>query len=197
MRMSGSRKVILGCGMSLDGYIARKDGGIDWLVQDPDYDFGELFGAVDVYIMGRKTLDEAFKRGATKSSFGGKAKSYVFSRTHPSGNHDGFHWISGSPAKLVAELKSQPGKDIFLMGGGELAREFLREDLVDQLQLGFLPVLLGDGVQLFPPGFPQRNFRLTMCRSYSKTGLVAMTYERAAKKENEAKPKRKGRAKKN
>jgi len=71
------------------------------------------------------------------------------------------------------------------MGGGELARDFLKADLVDELYLGVLPVLLGEGIPLFPSGFPQREFTLLENKSYSR-GLIALTYERRRKK-----PKRK------
>ena len=62
------------------------------------------------------------------------------------------------------------------MGGGELAREFLKADLVDELYLGIVPVLLGEGIPLFPSGFPQRDFKLIENKSYSK-GLIALRYE--------------------
>ena len=63
------------------------------------------------------------------------------------------------------------------MGGGELAREFLKEDLVDEMYLGIAPVLLGDGIPVFPDGFPQRKFTLTENNTYSQS-LVALKYER-------------------
>ena len=63
------------------------------------------------------------------------------------------------------------------MGGGELAREFLRADLIDALHLGIVPTLLGEGIPLFPAGFPQRNFKLVENRTYSK-GLVVLNYQR-------------------
>src|SRR5208282_1284114 len=65
------------------------------------------------------------------------------------------------------KLKRRPGKDIYLGGGGELCRSFLQEDLVDELYIGVGPILLGDGIPGFPGKFPQRDFRLTECKSYS------------------------------
>lgn len=70
------------------------------------------------------------------------------------------------------------------MGGGELAREFLKADEVDELYLGIVPVLLGEGVPLFPSGFPQRDFTLGECKSYSK-GLVSLTYKRKRRRASE------------
>ena len=67
------------------------------------------------------------------------------------------------------------------MGGGELARAFLNADLVDRLYLGVVPVLLGEGIPLFPSGFPQRDFTLLENKSYSK-GLITLKYERSRPK---------------
>ena len=74
-------------------------------------------------------------------------------------------------------MKQKKGKDIWLMGGGELTREFLREDLVDELYLGVVPVLIAEGTPAFPGGFPQLGFKLVENKSYSK-GLIALLYER-------------------
>lgn len=87
-------------------------------------------------------------------------------------------WISDN---LCEKAKTPPGKDIYLGGGGELARSFLREDLVDELFIGVGPILLGDGIPGFPGKFPQRDFKLTECKSYSN-GSVALRYERTRTK---------------
>lgn len=81
------------------------------------------------------------------------------------------------PKRFVEELRKKKGKDIWLIGGGELAREFLKEDLVDELYLGIVPVLIGEGIPLFAAGFPQREFTLTERKAYSG-GLIALKYER-------------------
>jgi dihydrofolate reductase len=102
---------------------------------------------------------------------------YVFSKSKPAGERDGVIFVKESPARLIARLRERRGKDIWLMGGGELARAFLDADLVDRLYLGVVPVLLGKGIPLFPSGFPQRDFKLIENKSYSR-GLIALTYER-------------------
>ena len=76
-----------------------------------------------------------------------------------------------------AGVRMSKGKDIWLIGGGELAREFLKEDLVDELYLGTVPVLIGEGIPLFAAGFPQREFMLTESKTYSG-GLIPLRYER-------------------
>jgi dihydrofolate reductase len=77
----------------------------------------------------------------------------------------------------VEELRKKKGKNIWLIGGGELMREFLKEDLVDELYLGIRPVLIGEGIPLFAAGFPQREFTLVESKTYSG-GLIALKYER-------------------
>ncbi|MGA7411548.1 MAG: dihydrofolate reductase family protein [Bryobacteraceae bacterium] len=86
-----------------------------------------------------------------------------------------------SPTALIGEIRKRAGKNIWLMGGGELAREFLQADLVDELLLGVVPVLLGEGIPLFPAGFPERNFALIENKTYSK-GLIEVKYQRVGKK---------------
>ena len=87
----------------------------------------------------------------------------------------------GNHPPLVREIRKRPGKNIWLMGGGELAREFLKADLVDELLLGVVPVLLGEGIPLFPAGFAQRDFALVENKTYSK-GLIELKYRRARPK---------------
>jgi dihydrofolate reductase len=118
-------------------------------------------------------------------SFGSSMPTYVFSRSKPAGERHGVVFTNESPAALVARLRKRRSKNIWLMGGGELAREFLKADLVDELYLGVVPVLLGEGIPLFPAGFPQRDFALIENKTYSK-GLIALKYARVRKK-----PKRK------
>jgi dihydrofolate reductase len=174
--MTSSRHIILGLGISLDGYIARPDGAVDFLFMPKDYSMADFFASIDTAIMGRKTYDVALKMGGGGFR-GSKIANYVFSRTLPSGTRDGLTFVDESPAAFVERLRKEPGKHIWLMGGGELAREFLKADLVDELYLGIVPFLLGEGIPLFPSGFPQRDFSLVENKTYSK-GLVGLKYTR-------------------
>ncbi len=171
------RKVILGLGISLDGYIARPDGSVDFLFMPKDYSMGPFFKTIDTAVLGRKTYDDGLKMGG---SFTGKTKYYVFSRTLPLGMRNGVMVTNDSPGAVIAEIRKTPGKNIWLMGGGELVREFLKEDLVDELYIGVVPTLLGEGIPLFPSGFPQREFTLIENKTYSR-GLVGLRYERTKK----------------
>jgi dihydrofolate reductase len=179
------RKVVLSLGISLDGYIARPNGDVDFLFMPKDYSMAPFFTTVDTAIMGRKSLEAGLKMGGGKLPRTAMTM-YVFSNSKPPGERDGVVFVNESPAKFISRLRKREGKDIWLMGGGELARAFLKEDLVDRLDLGVVPILLGEGIPLFPSGFPQRDFTLIENKTYSK-GLIALTYERA-------RPKTKGKA---
>lgn len=170
------RKIVYGVGISLDGYIARPDGSVDFLFMPKDYSMAAFFKRVDTALMGRKTYEVALKMSGGKFDSYGMA-CYVFSRMTPPGSRDGVTFTAEVPGKFVSELRKSKGKDIWLMGGGELTRDFLRGDLVDELELGILPVLIGEGIPAFPAGFPQRGFTLVENKTYSK-GLIALRYER-------------------
>ncbi len=158
------RKVILGFGISLDGYIARRNGDLDFLVIDKEGEalMADFFSKVDTTIMGRKTA-----AGWVKMRESGEIPetpgmaNYVVSRRWKPGKREGFEVVSGSLTTFVKKLKRRPGKDIYLGGGG----------------IGLGPILLGDGIPGFPGKFPQRDFKLTECKSYSN-GSVGLRYER-------------------
>ncbi len=176
--MRGMRKVVLGLGVSIDGYIARPNGAVDFLFMPKDYSMGPSMAAMDVALLGRKTYDAALAMGGSAGFSGYAMKFYVFSRAQPAGERGGVTFVNESPTEFVKKLRQSKGKNIWLMGGGELAREFLKEDLVDELYMGVVPVLLGEGIPLFPGGFPQRNFSLLENKTFSK-GLISLRYERA------------------
>ena len=175
------RKIIYGVGASLDGYIARPDGTLDFLhVKRSNYSMGPFFKTIDVGLMGRKTYEAGVRMSGGKfESYG--LRCFVFSRSLPEGERSGAIFVREEPRKLVEELRRKQGKHIWLAGGGELAREFLKEDLVDELYLGLVPVLIGEGIPMFPAGFPQRGFTLTESKTYAG-GLIALKYERARDK---------------
>lgn len=174
------RKVVLGLGISIDGYIARPNGAVDFLFMPKDYSMAPFFATIDTAAMGRKTYEVALQMGG--GSFSGSAMTnYVFSNSRPPGERDGVIFTNESPSSFVGQVRKHTGKNIWLMGGGELAREFLKEDLVDELYIGVVPVLLGEGIPLFPSGFPQRDFSLVENKTYSR-GLIALRYERKRSK---------------
>jgi len=164
----------------LDGYMAAADGSVDWLnratskAKGEDFGMREFFQSIDTVLMGRKTYDIAVQMGMGKGGYP-KMKNYVFSRTLPPGERDGVEFVSGDPGELIARIKQQPGKDIWLCGGGELAREVLKSQALDEVILGIAPVLIGGGRPTFPPGFPETEVELVECKQY-KGGVVGLTY---------------------
>jgi dihydrofolate reductase len=166
------RKVKLSAAVSLDGYAARLDHTFDWIFTDQDYGLSELFRSVDVALIGRKTHDLMVRAG--RPSYPGMA-NYVFSRSK-TGSEGGVEFVSSDLKSFIAGLREKAGKDIWLVGGGQLIRSFLTCGLVDEISLAVHPILLGSGIPLFPPGFPQTSLQLVQYRQYS-TGLVESTYK--------------------
>ena len=167
------RRVRLSAAVSLDGYIAGPNGESDWIVMDPDIDFGALMGAFDTVLLGRRTYEVTRQQGG-----GGMPgmQTFVFSRTLRQEDCPGAT-LSPDLAKTVAEIRQAPGKDIWLFGGGNLFRSMLDQRLVDAIELAVIPVLLGGGLPLLPPPARQTGLRLARHRIYPKTGTVWLEYE--------------------
>jgi len=168
------RKLVLYIATSLDGYIARPSGAFDWLFSDQDYGYTEFFAGVDTVLMGRKTYDQALAFG--EYPYKG-TRGVVFSRTprEPDAN---VTFISGDLASVVSWLKHGPGKDIWLVGGGQIVAECVRHDLIDDFRLFVHPLILGEGIPLFPPGLPERPLQFVRSQSFD-SGLVEVSYRRA------------------
>jgi len=167
-----ARKVIYEVGISLDGFIARPDGTFDFLKSDPSYDLVAFFKTVDVVLMGRMTYEVMRKIGM--NGYPGM-KNYVFSRTQPAGEQHGVEFTKESPAKIIKKLKQKKGKHIYLCGGSTLARDIFRAGLVDEVSLGIIPVLIGQGIPVFLGPFPDTKLKLTKCMQY-KNGMVNLIY---------------------
>lgn len=184
------RKVIYGAAVTLDGYIARLDGSVDYLrmTKAGQKLMRDFFAQLDTLVMGRKTVEAAERlAGNDGNPLKGPWNTYAFSHTRPPGERKGITWTNQRPSAFVRQLRKRRGKHIFLMGGGELARSFLQEDLVDELFIGIVPIVLGAGIPLFRPGFPERHFQLTECKKYDGSS-VALTYRRIRKTENLKRP---------
>jgi dihydrofolate reductase len=173
------RKVILGAAITLDGHLARPDGSLDYLhmTKEGSADLTRLFASVDTILFGRKTLDAVVAMTGSCYKSPVKAPTYVFSRTQTPGEREGVIFTNQSPKAWLSKIRARPGKHILHMGGGELARSFLEADLIDELSFSVVPILLGNGLPLFPADFPQRDFTLVENKTYSKS-QIALTYRR-------------------
>lgn len=149
------RKVIFGGANSLDNFIARDDGSYDWLIFDSEVTelMQDLWSRFDCMVMGRKTYDVATRgqkpsKKPKKNPYG-DIETYIFSRTLEPGKRDGVEFVATDPGEFVAKLKKKKGKDIMVMGGGELGTCLLEAGVVDEIGFNIQPVLLGSGVPLF------------------------------------------------
>jgi dihydrofolate reductase len=171
------RKVIVHIAASADGYIARPDGDLDWLTSRPApkgfYGMNAFMKTIDATVMGRKTFELSLRLGA---KFDSKSKAFVFSRQAPPADApSGVEFVKGGIGPFVRRLKEQPGKDIWLMGGGEIIASFLDEQAIDEFVVSVVPVFIGDGIPLIA-----RRHRLTPLELLSterfEDGLVQLHY---------------------
>ena len=159
--------------VSLDGFIAGPNGEYDWIVMDPSIDFAALFKQFDTAVMGRKTYEVLTAQGGHGAMPG--LDVVVFSRTLPAAAYPGVRIFNDNPREIVAALKAKPGGDIWLFGGGVLFRSLLDAGLVDTVEVAVIPVLLGAGVPLLPPG-ASTKLVLADQKTLPASGIVALSY---------------------
>src|SRR5271155_1545757 len=139
------RRLRYSVAMSLDGYIAGPNGEYDWITVDPAIDFGALFKQFDVLVMGRRTFETTLQAQGSSNPMPGM-KVMVFSRTLRPEDYPDVTIINNGAAEAVAAQKAEPGKDIWLFGGGALFRSLLDAQLVDTIEVGVMPILLSQGI---------------------------------------------------
>ena len=175
------RKVTYGGAVSLDGFLAGPDGNVDWLHFSKDVRdvMAESWKGVDTVLMGRKTWTASLALGdgdgPKEAEAPPKVRTVVFSRTLKTIERRGVELIAGDAVPFVRDLKGQPGGNIILMGGGELAQSLLGAGLVDEVGLNIHPLLLGTGVPVFRDPGHRVKLTLTECRPIDG-GCVLATY---------------------
>ena len=155
-----AREVILYIAASLDGYIAKKDDNLDWLLEthaDGDNGYNAMYESIDTVIMGRKTYDYVVEH-SEQFPYPDK-QCYVYSNTK-SGRNEYVEFVSGDILPLMNKLKAQAGSNIWLVGGTQLIFDFIKNDLIDEYRLFITPHLLGEGISLFKSGFSEKQLNL-------------------------------------
>jgi dihydrofolate reductase len=167
------RRLRYSVAMSLDGFIAGPKGEYDWIVMDPDFDWKALYGQFDTLLMGRRSYDVMRGREMSPKSMGMKA--VVVSTTLIPDQHPDITVVDSNVPEMIAVLKAEPGKDIWLSGGGILFRSLLDAGLVDGIDVAVVPVLLGSGVAMLPEG---QRCKLKLVESKTRaSGIVLLKYD--------------------
>ena len=176
--MTKRRKVIVHIATSADGYIARPDGDLDWLTSRPApkgfYGMNAFTKTIDTMLLGRKTYDVSLRLGATFDSK--KGRTIVFSRqAKPANVPSGVEFVNDPIGPFMSHLREQPGKDIWLMGGGELIASFLDEQAIDEFVISVVPVFIGDGIPLIARRHRHTPLDLQSTQRF-EDGLVQLHY---------------------
>jgi dihydrofolate reductase len=165
---------------SLDGYIAKPNDDLSFLKsvekEGEDYGYAEFTATIDTIIVGRKTYDYVLKEIGPSHYDNGERTIYVItSKERPAVGKTIFY--TGSVTALVRQLKNESGKNIYCDGGAELVNALLKSDLIDEFIISVVPVLVGNGIQLFKDGRPEQQLQLVNAKTFS-TGLIQLHYRR-------------------
>ena len=173
------RKIRLYIAMSLNGKIARPDGSVDWLEAIPnpdktDYGYAAFYEEIDTTIQGYNTYQQLLSWGIP-FPYSGKT-NYVLTRKKDVENTEEVIFVKEDPIKFIQEIKQQEGKDIWLIGGGEINTLLLNAGLIDELELFIMPIILPEGIDLFG-GIPEEtSLRLLKTKTFS-SGAARITYD--------------------
>jgi dihydrofolate reductase len=180
--MVRERKIIVYIATSADGFIARRDGSVDWLDRPRpkgNYGMGTFYQSIDTILWGRKTCDVALafqKEGVTGSAFDTTLKNYVFTRSAlPSTAPVGVEFVSESIKAFATRLRKRKGKDIWMMGGAGIIASFLEEGEIDEFMIHVIPKFIGEGIPLIAPSRRTVPLKLTSCTKFTD-GVVRLHY---------------------
>ncbi len=171
------RKVKLYIATSLNGKIARLDGSIDWLesMSNPDktdHGYADFLQTIDTTIQGRKTYEQLMSWGPFPYP---DKTNYVFTTNSELEDSSDVQFVSAEHIEFTKALKKQPGKDIWIIGGGALNTTFLNARLIDEIQVFVMPIVLPAGIELFSNIPEETHLELLETKSYS-TGAVELKY---------------------
>ncbi len=175
--MKRKRKVIVYIAVSADGYIARRDGSADWLKRPwpkGNYGITAFFRSIDTILWGRKTYDQALGMGGV-GAHGLKVKNHVFTHRPPESPATGVEFVNQPAGVFMKRLRSQPGKDIWMMGGAGVIASFLDAGEIDEFSIHVIPVFIGEGIPLIEPRHRLVRLALLSTRRFSD-GVVYLNY---------------------
>ena len=159
--MAHKTQIVYSAGVSLDGYIADANDGVDWLhdamVKGESYGLDAFQKSIDAVLMGSRTYEKSLELGA---GFSGKTPTWVFTQRPLKGKGKALTFTPDTPAAVADEMSRRGLKRAWLMGGGKLASSFLAAGLIDEISLGVMPVVLGGGVPLFGGGIKPTHLQL-------------------------------------
>jgi dihydrofolate reductase len=179
-------RVTIHMAASLDGFIARRDGSVDWLETSDHFPGGETMGpelvaaflqSIDCYVMGSRTYETALDFEARGLGWSyGATPTFVLTRRALPKTRDSVEFYSGDLTHLVNERLKPNFRSIWFVGGGELSAECLRLGLADEVRYSMMPIVIGSGISFFQGLDKDVGLHLVEVKAYD-TGMVALRYE--------------------
>jgi dihydrofolate reductase len=170
---------------SLDGMIAKKDNSISWFETSDYYEKGvevteqdkeEFLKTIDCYVMGSRTYEHALKLSKSYGWAYGDVPTIVVTQRNLPIDRQNIEIYSGDLNKLVNERLKPVYKNVWLVGGPMLAKDFMRLKLADEIRLSVMPIILGDGILFFDHIGQEQTLHLKQVTAY-KSGMVELHYE--------------------
>ena len=174
------RKVVLFIAMSLDGYIADRNGGVAWLNGHGDDNqnrdtYTEFAQDIDTVLMGWNTYHQVVTELSPQQWVYNKFTTYVLTHKTCSSSQQ-IYFTNENPVLLLERLKQEAGKDIWICGGANLVKQLVSENMIDKYYISVIPTLLGNGVRLF--GDMDREIKLKLCQTQTYNGITDLIYMR-------------------
>ena len=182
---TGVFKITIHMVSSLDGYIAKKDNSVSWFETSDNYKNGvsisdqdqeEFLKAIDCYVMGSRTYEHAFELSKSYGWAYGDVPTIVLTHRNLAIDRKNIEFYSGDLRKLVDERLKPNYKNVWLVGGAELTKDFIRLNLADEIRQSIIPIILGDGTPFFDHVGQEQPLHLKNVTAY-KNGMVELCYE--------------------
>lgn len=173
------KKIILYIAASIDGRIAEPEGGIEWLsgfpiTEEMNYGYKDFFTSIDTIVMGGRSWREM----SNMDAMGAYADKTVYVVSHHNWDEkENIKFITENITERIGALRNESGKDIWLFGGGELISMLLTANLIDEMQIAYIPMILGKGISLFPEQAQESKWELTGNKAY-ENGVLHVIYQR-------------------